>query len=144
MYNYCVSTLSTCSASEINSQSFKMFISVFHVVGFTPFPFNQCWNMDSQHATGLFNFCRSIMSNRLPTRSKLSWLPTFLQSFATVSMILTRSPLGSLSSDSLSRETSSVSVILSSTVLSCWSFCEPSWAFSCRPVIQKEAEHRYP
>ena len=108
-----------------------MSISVLHVTGFTPFPFNQCWNMASQHATGLFDFCRSIMSNWLPTLSKLSWHPTFLQSFATVSTILTRSPFGSFISDSLSRETSSVSVILSLTVFSHWGFCGSSWAFSC-------------
>lgn len=71
-----------------HAQSFRTSITVFHVTGFNPFPFNlQCWNMASQHATGSFDFCISIQL--IADSIKLSWLPIFLQSFAAVSMIST-------------------------------------------------------
>ena len=84
--------LSHCSASWISSasdswsQSSSSWISFRHEQGFTPFPFNQCWNMALHRALSV-ECAFSMLSSSVPVSSKSKRTPKSFHSGANVLMI---------------------------------------------------------
>ena len=78
----------TCPASTSKSQSSSSSMRLHHEQGLTPLPFNQCWNISRQHASGSPWFFVLIASNFAPNSSNSNWSPSSCHLDATVEIIL--------------------------------------------------------
>ena len=90
-YVYTADSTSFASDSKLLSSKSSMSFRQEH--GFTPFPFNQCWNMERQHSSGSVGWVFSISSSLVPLPSKSISAPNFCHFGATVSITLIFFPL---------------------------------------------------
>ena len=81
-----IDSTSFVSDSKLLSSNNSMSLCQEH--GFTPFPFNQCWNMERQHTSGSLGWVVLITSNLVPLSSNSSRSPIFCHFGTTVSIIL--------------------------------------------------------
>ena len=79
-------SISFAHDSKLLSSNSSMSLRQEH--GFTPFPFNQCWNIEEQHASGSLGWVALISSSFVPLASKSISAPIFCHFGATVSIIL--------------------------------------------------------
>ena len=88
-------------ASACSSQSSSTWISVRHEQGCNPLPFNQCWNMASQHSSGSPWYFPLMMSSWVPLSSKSRRTPNLRHLGDTLLMIWIFLPWAVLHTDSL-------------------------------------------
>ena len=93
-----ISWASTCWAQSSSSS-----MSVLQDEGLTPFPFNQCWNMTLQHASGSLGCFFSMMSSCVPLSSKSRRTPRLRQWELSLLMMKTLFPPAVRNTDNLAR-----------------------------------------